>query len=570
MTRDKKTFHRASFGSSNNIGAEGMSKKGSRKKPFRIDIGELIKPRQVQSANIRPLSPQEHALLSAMGGRTTVPRPAPVPLVKLDVSDEVAVGWETDDHAAGHPILRDNALGARLAPLKNVPGPGRELVLGLDFGTSSTKVVLADQSLNIGYAVPLVEAVGVNSYLLPSAMIETEDGFYVLSGHGHRHADLKLAMLRNMTDDTACARVCAFLALVIRSARAWLYETKSDQYLRADILWTLALGQPANPDKSNGSRTHFRLLAKVAWAIASETGPIRVEIALRTWRHREELDLGDELEVRAIAELSAQIHGFVSSSHFDARQPNIYLMVDVGAGTVDASLFRVRKDAGGVVSFALFTHSVELLGAASFNRYRVDWWQSQLGHAAQKLSSQDARRARLALAVKDGLQRLKLPTEYRGRYPNDYSSYVKGVQVGYQGGALSPDAAYFANVLQQVSGQVLYGAWKQNLLSQDAVKNMPFFLCGRGARHSFYAKLKEEVQRTPNCSWLSAKPRELALPTNIVAPGLAVGDYDRLSVAYGLSQLNLGEYVRVSALRPVVQIQQQDDWISSTVEKSAC
>ena len=369
-----------------------------------------------------------------MGGRTTVPRPAPVPLVKLDVSDEVAVGWETDDHAAGHPILRDNALGARLAPLKNVPGPGRELVLGLDFGTSSTKVVLADQSLNIGYAVPLVEAVGVNSYLLPSAMIETEDGFYVLSGHGHRHADLKLAMLRNMTDDTACARVCAFLALVIRSARAWLYETKSDQYLRADILWTLALGQPANPDKSNGSRTHFRLLAKVAWAIASETGPIRVEIALRTWRHREELDLGDELEVRAIAELSAQIHGFVSSSHFDARQPNIYLMVDVGAGTVDASLFRVRKDAGGVVSFALFTHSVELLGAASFNRYRVDWWQSQLGHAAQKLSSQDARRARLALAVKDGLQRLKLPTEYRGRYPNDYSSYVKGVQVGYQGG----------------------------------------------------------------------------------------------------------------------------------------
>lgn len=532
-----------------------MSNRRGRKKPFRI-VGELIKPRQVQSADVKPLSPQEHALLSAMGGRTTAPKQTPVPLVKLDVTDDIAAGWEPDDHAAGHPILRDNALGARLVPLKNVPGPGRELVMGLDFGTSSTKVVLADQSLNIGYAVPLVEAVGVNAYLLPSAMIESEDGCYGLSGNGCRHADLKLAMLENMTDDTACARVCAFLALVIRSARAWLFETKSDQYLRADILWTLALGQPANPEKSERSQAHFEQLAKVAWALASDTGPIRVDVAQRTWLHREELDLGDELEVRTMAELSAQIHGFVSSSHFDARQPNIYLMVDVGAGTVDASLFRVRKDAGGVVSFALFTHSVELLGAANFNRYRVGWWQSQLGNAAQKLSSQEARRARLALSVKDGLERLKLQTEYRGRYPDVYSSYVKGVIAQYQGGARSPDAEYFSKVLQQVSGQVLFGAWKQNLLSQDAVRNMPFFLCGGGARHSFYANLKEEVQKTPNCTWLSAKPRELALPTNIVAPGLVVGDYDRLSVAYGLSQLNLGEYERVSALRPLVAIQQ--------------
>lgn len=534
-----------------------MSKKGSRKKPYRIAIGELKKPRQVQLADVKPLSAQEHALISAMGGRTTAPRQASVPLVRLVVSDEIAGGWEPDDHAAGHPIQRDDALGARLAPLKNVPGPGRELVMGLDFGTSSTKVVLADQSLNVGYAVPLVEAVGVNSYLLPSAMIQTEDGFYVLSGQGNRHADLKLAMLENIADETACARVCAFLALVIRSARAWLYETKSDQYLRAEILWTLALGQPANPHESEWCQAHFEKMGKVAWALASETGPIRVDLAQRTWSHREQLDLGDELEVRAMAELSAQIHGFVSSSHFDVRQPNIYLMVDVGAGTVDASLFRVRKVAGGAVSFALFTHSVEFLGAANFNRYRVGWWQSQLGNAAHNLSSQDARRAKLALAVKEGLERLKLPTEYRGRYPDEYSSYVKGVEVHYQGGARSPDEAYFSKVLQQVSGQVLYGAWKQNLLSQDAVSNMPFFLCGGGARHAFYATLKTEVQKTPNCSWLRAKPRELALPANMVAPGLPVADYDRLSVAYGLSQLNLGEYERVSALRPIEADQQQ-------------
>lgn len=546
-----------------------MSNKSKRKQGFKI-IGDLMRSRKNLPPQVKPLSPQEHALFAAMGGRTTAPRQTSAPSVSLVVSDAIAVGWKPDDHAAGKPILRDDALGARLRPPDNSTGPGRELVMGLDFGTSCTKVVLADQSLNVGYGVPLVEAVGVSSYLLPSAMVETDKGFYVLSGSGYRHADLKLAMLKNMTDATACARVCAFLALVIRSARAWLYETKNDQYLCADILWTLALGQPANPDESKNCRLQFEHLAKVAWTLAAGEGPIGVDEARRTWRNRKQLDLGDELEVRVMAELSAQIQGFVSSSHFDVRQPNIYLMVDVGAGTVDASLFRVRKDAGGTVSFALFTHSVELFGASNFNRYRVGWWQSHLSAAAHELSSKDAQRARRATAVKNGLELLKLPTEYRGRYPDEYSSYVKGATVHFQGGARSPDAEYFLKVLNQVTGQVLYGAWKQNFLSQDAVKNMPFFLCGGGARHVFYAMLKTEVQKTPNCSWLSAKPRELALPANIVAPGLLVADYDRLSVAYGLSQLNLGEYERVSALRPIVKIQQHDDWISSIAEKSGC
>ena len=60
------------------------------------------------------------------------------------------------------------------------------------------------------------------------------------------------------------------------------------------------------------------------------------------------------------------------------------------------------------------------------------------------------------------------------------------------------------------------------------------------------------------------------LPANMAAPGLAAGDFDRLSVAYGLSQLTLGAFERVSTLRPEVTSSQESDWISSTAEKSAC
>lgn len=542
-------------------GGPGKLRKGRRMRPggaHRPEEERLLLPRE------------EYAAIFSMSGRRAPAPPPPPPAVRLTVSNRVGLGWKPDDSAAAQPTPRDSALGTRLAPAKAVAGPTRELVMGLDFGTSATKVVVADRAMNAAYAVPFMDSVGVSSYLLPSALVESSDGLYALSGKGGRHADLKLAMLARPDDAASCARVCAFLALVIRSARAWLFEAKREQYLRADILWTLALGQPADHAASAGFRRHYEQLATVAWFLAGKAGPVSVGAAEAAWTRREQLDVGDELEVRPMAELSAQVHGFVSSSHFDVRQPNIYLLVDVGAGTVDASLFHVQKDRGGTVSFSFFTHTVELLGAANLNRHRLDWWLSQLGATREALVTSDARTAARIQALMDELGRLRLPTEYRGRYPDQYSSYVKGVGVTLEGGARSPDDEFRQQVRNQVAGRVLYGAWKQRLLTQDDVKDMPFFLCGGGARHSFYAALKTSLQQTPNCTWLSAKPRELALPTNMVAPGVSSADYDRLSVAYGLSQLNPGAFERVAALKPVVTAEKQNDWTTSPVDKSVC
>ena len=271
-----------------------------------------------------------------------------------------------------------------------------------------------------------------------------------------------------------------------------------------------------------------------------------------------------------MAELSAQIHGFVSSSHFDVRQPNIYLLVDVGAGTVDASLFHVQKDPGGTVSFDFFTHAVELLGTANLNRTRLAWWQVQLRDVQGLLEPDHDQLVECIAKTVAELERMKLPTEFRGRYPESYRSYVTGIEVGFEGGAESPDDRFYRRVRNQVAGKVLYGAWKQKLLTQDAVRGMPFFLCGGGGRHPFYAAMKSRLQKTDGCTWLNAKPRELALPTNISAPGVAHGDYDRLSVAFGLSQLNPGAFNRVLALKPKVSTFDETDWNTVAVDKSVC
>ena len=491
-------------------------------------------------------------------------------MLTFDVYDDIRLGWRPEELGSSDPVVRDEALGALLEPPGAKSGPARELMIGLDFGTSSTKVVIADRTLNAAYAVPFMDSVGVASYLLPSALLETPEGVYNLAGAGRRHADLKLAMLSDLADEQACSRVCAFLALTIRFARAWLYESKRDQYLRAEVLWTLAIGQPADQAASAYHRQHFEHLAKVAWHLAGSTVPIDVNAAISAWRCRAELDLDDELEVRPMAELSAQIHGFVSSSHFDDRSPNIYLLVDVGAGTVDASLFHVRRDRGGTVSFDFFTHAVELLGAANLNRARLAWWLKELRDVRRRLEPGNSELADRIGSTAAELEQMQLPTEFRGRYPESFRSYLEGVEVGFEGGAETPDEHFYRDVRNQVAGKVLYGAWKQRLLTQEGLRDMPFFLCGGGGRHPLYAALKSRLQKTDGCTWLSALPRELALPININAPGVSHSDYDRLSVAYGLSQLNPGTFERVVALKPRVTDVDLTEWNLTIADKSVC
>lgn len=504
------------------------------------------------------------------GGRPTRKTPPPSPSVKLKVSDALRVVWRPEEAGELELLDLDENAGVGLRPAGGASGSPRDVVMGLDLGTSSTKVVLADHSADVAYAVPFNDSVGVSRYLLPSVLIETPDGQYTLTGNGVRHADLKLAMLTRQDDPVVCSRVCAFLALTIRRARAWMFEAKRDHYLRSDIVWTLAIGLPSDQSSYISQHPNFMQLAKVAWSLAGRSGPLRVSEVREAWCQRGKLDLGDELEVKLLPELSAQIHGFVSSSHFDARQPSIYLMVDVGAGTLDASLFSVRKDRGGSVSFGLFTHSVEQLGAANLNRHRLGWWQSKLKEVTEVGRTALRQPAAGIAAVLDELEALKLSTTFRGRYPVSYDQYLQGVEVELNGGAKCPDSELYGQVRRQVIGKVLYRAWSQGLMGQAQLKGMPFFLCGGGARHPLYESLKSGLERTPSFSWLGAKYRELTLPSKVSAPGLPRSDYDRLSVAYGLSQLNAGAFEQVGALMPQATAPAQPDLESRFVDKSVC
>jgi hypothetical protein len=426
--------------------------------------------------------------------------------------------------------------------------------MGLDFGTSCTKVVIDDRQMQHRYAVPLVDAPGVGAYLLPARLNE-HDGTYTLGDSGCAFTDLKLALMASPQDDSVCARVCAYLALVIRTSRSWLFTQHRNAFTGAEILWTLALGQPADQVSSIESKQLFDQLGNVAWQLAASESDLRSENVLKLWQRRTDISNTDDVEVVVMPEMAAQIHGFVSSESFDSREANIYLMVDVGAGTVDASIFRVKKDSAGTVSFSFFTNSVETYGVANLHRYRVAWWQKQL---------EKSEKGKSIISILEGI---RLPTEYRGQFPESFRKYVLGVSVQLLNGGADPDNEFLQLVRNQVAGRVMFKAWKEKYLTQSAISGIPFFLCGGGARHGLYKQLETKLQHTPNASWMNANRRALKLPSDLIAPGLPVAEYDRLSVAYGLSRLVPGQIKDAPSMVPELLLPKTSDWRLNYIEK---
>lgn len=411
------------------------------------------------------------------------------------------------------------------------------MVIGLDFGTSSVKVVIGDKDTGHAYAVPFALASGPERYLLPSRVYQNAAGFQLdPTSDCKAHRDLKLGLL-GQPDALHLARSAAFLALVVRHARDWILCEHGVAYRRSTLVWSMGIGQPAATNLAAANAQVFRQIGLAAWAASFETGDcLSVESVERALGLAAALDADDaadapaqDIELKVVPEIAAQIYGFVQSRSFDPRAGNLYLMVDVGAGTVDAAIFHVKKATGARWDFEFYTCTVQPHGSMNLHRSRLDWWSTQLADIAQGHS------------LADDIAAARFPTDHLAVLPDSVRDYVEDVKVSFSHETHDPDAMFFKKVVTQVRGEACWQAWKQELLSQADLSGLPAFLCGGGSRMGFYQRLKRELQHMPNFTWLRVNFEPLMAPDRLEAPGLAAADYDRLSVAYGLSFLDVGD-----------------------------
>lgn len=431
----------------------------------------------------------------------------------------------------------------------------REVTIGLDFGTSCVKVVVGDPALGKAFAVPWIEASGVDRYLLPSRLYETL-GICSLASGEVVHRDLKLALIADPQDAERQRKVVAFLALVVRGARNWLLRAHRDIYADTHVLWRLTVGLPTAQTLETDLTALCRRLGQSAWWLSRLQGEVTLQKASEALAHAS--SASDEVDVTVVPEIAAQIYGFVVSTGFDRAAANIFLMADIGSGTVDSALFRVRPASGGRWDFEFFTSIVEPNGVSNLHRHRIDWWKSVL--------AQDPKGAEIATALDRG----KHATDLGTACPKSFQDYVHDVQVTISEKGASPDASFFTQrVVAQVQGRSFWRAWKDGFLPKANLDKVPFFMCGGGGRMELYQELESKLEKIPGVTWLSAVPHWLTVPNDLVAADVRQDGYDRLSVAYGLSKMEVGKVVRALPM-PAIPTETAQSWREHYVDKDQC
>lgn len=432
-----------------------------------------------------------------------------------------------------------------------------EIVLGVDFGTSSVKVVIGDRALGKSFVVPFGNHQGIEKYLLPSRLFQTGSQFSLAAG-SECHRDLKLAFLAAPQSQDNQVRIVAFLALVIQRARAWLLTRHAQTYRRTQLFWKLSVGLPAAHYQDSKLFEPFKRLCEVAWAAAGQPGAVDDPTIVKLLRQPPSATGSDQdAEVMVVPEIAAQIYGYVVSNSFDRKAQNIFLMTDVGAGTVDASLFHVFPARGGKWDFEFFTSVVRPLGVSNLHRHRVDWWTKALREsgAAAELAQQ--------------LQQFKFQTDQQCNIPALFANYFAGIKVNERKGFSDPDRDFYEKILGQVQGSAMWGA-RNYFPSAETPAGVPFFLSGGGARMKFYEALTASMSKAlPGFSWLYATPRVMMPPDDLVVDDVARIDYDRLSVAYGLSRLELGRVLKALPLPKLIS-PRATGWTDHYISKDLC
>ncbi|MEW5764470.1 MAG: hypothetical protein ACOYXN_02015 [Acidobacteriota bacterium] len=408
----------------------------------------------------------------------------------------------------------------------------RELVIGLDYGTSRTKVILRDMALRRSIAVPFAEyASDGNPYLLPSKMHVDSNGTFSLSSRESsvivRDPKVKLmegpdkeVPLSTLGTIPARGLTMAYLALVLREVLAWFEAEQAAIYRNIDIIWEVNVGIPARSYDESALKSAFQEASGAAWLLAASGNPIdwrtvtAVSSALRDGSCPDLAYTGgglvsaanrDPERVKVRPEIVAEVLGYARSSH---RKDGMHLMVDVGASTLDVSCFRLHLHEGED-RYSIFASEVERLGAMKL-------LERQLG--SQNADEKTWKRMRELAEVGP---------------PPVLTELIQSPNLD----TLNQASKKFRTKCTDLVAKVVCGTKRdKDPHAEEWASGLPVFLCGGGSRQDFFREvLKEAASRVRSNGVRSMGTKRIPKPDDLVAPRCLPEDYDRLAVAYGLS-----------------------------------
>jgi hypothetical protein len=259
-------------------------------------------------------------------------------------------------------------------------------VIGIDFGTSSTKIVVRfpyePGEPAIAIPAPRHCLAEDNPYLWATFLWCKEGAeFQAYPSSGSRElATIKQAICSGSLDpeklEPSPSEVAtAYLGNVIRYAKGWLLENEPGRFRNRRLRWHANIGLPAANFDDERLLSTYRKVGCAAYLLASSSSDFSRD-AIRTYLGLEGVvgsavsaDAAEELGVSIIPETTAEVVGFVKST---GRAPGVYVLADVGAMTLDVCGFRLNNADEGDGRLSLFSAQVQPLGVESYHWFRAN------------------------------------------------------------------------------------------------------------------------------------------------------------------------------------------------------
>jgi len=410
---------------------------------------------------------------------------------------------------------------------------GTDIVVGIDFGTTYTKVVIRETGSRQSWAVPFTNSLE-NPYLLPGNIIESPDCYEPSVTADLSLGSLKLPLLTGGDNESAIASAACFIALVIRHSRAWFLEEKAQEFPQAEFDWSFHMGIPASSYDDKSLISNFDQILKTAVLLSKEPQwgdqehSIKKEWLQRATQRAKEEEFYDQ--VRVYPEIAAQLHGYIRSDRWDSTRRK-FLLVDVGSGTVDSTVVNVTlQDSEPRYNF--LQTSVDLLGTIILHRERLKF----LRGSAEQYKNGGKEAAEALLANGEAMRGWQY-------VPDSIVEYL--ASPCDQEFIQSCDSEFQKRYYKEVS-QLIHDARRADPLGDH--RSLPTVLCGGGCRNGLY----EDYIRIDFSTFGYSLERVAAdVPSTLSMPDTDSTNFHRLSVAFGLSFDGLADFLTPDAIKPL-------------------
>lgn len=264
--------------------------------------------------------------------------------------------------------------------------------VGLDFGTSSTKIIVRfpeePQSPAIAIPAPAHCCSGGNPYLWQTVVWVRHDGTFLpwpepdacvihtlKQGIVGDRPNAVVAPGYGKDPITRLDAATAYLAFVIRYAKGWLLKHRPERFRGRRPAWFVNVGLPAADYDNNRLIAQYRAAAATALVLAGSAEAINVETTRASAGNREvsaaaaSAEDAEAIGIAVVPEVAAEVAGFMKST---AGASGLYVVVDVGALTLDvcAFNFKFRQVEGDL--YPLLETDVQTLGVEAYHWFMND------------------------------------------------------------------------------------------------------------------------------------------------------------------------------------------------------